>query len=74
MSVAAVVFSGGLYLDPGQRFVSAQVMPTAIKVCATAGDDATPKYDVVVLVSEPVAQVRLTIVEYSNGHLGVCTY
>jgi len=72
--VAGVVFSDGLYLDPGQRFVSARVRPTAFRVCATAGDDAKPKYDVEVRVSEPVAQITLTIVEYSNGHFGVCTY
>lgn len=72
-AVADAVFSS-IFLEAGQRFGSAQVKPTAVKVCPTGGEGARPKYDVVVLASDPVGEFTVTIVEFPDGRFGACTY
>lgn len=71
--VAALILTPPFPWDPGQRLVSAKVQPTSVKVCPSAGD-ATPIVDVVVLLSDPTAQVRITIAQVSNGAFTVCSY
>jgi hypothetical protein len=71
--VARLILTPPFPWDPGQRLAAARVEPTSVKVCPSAGD-AKPVVDVVVLLSEPVAQVRITIAQVSDGAFTTCSY